>query len=84
MDAIPALLKILNDSSKEDKALKEAAADGVRALMMGELRGEGMEEAAEARARALPLLIEVSEVSSLRAVKKQLAPVVEAFLSVQQ
>lgn len=79
MDAIPTLLKLLNHPKKKNRALKRAAAEGVRALMMGELRGKGMEKAGEARARALPSLHRELEITSLKAVKELLASIVEAF-----
>lgn len=77
--ALPALLRLLNISSKKHKAMQEAVADGVAALMMGELKGEGMEEAATARTRALPLLTEAMVVTKVDAVRERLAAVSVAF-----
>lgn len=79
MGVLPALLKHLNVSSNKFMAMQEAVADGVTALMMGVLKGGGMEEAAEARTRALPSLSKVVEVTKIDAVRVKLAAVVEAL-----
>lgn len=79
MGALPALLKHLNISSNKHKAMQEAVVDGVTALMMGELKGEGVEEAATARTRALPLLTKAMEITKVDDVKEKLAAVSVAF-----
>lgn len=73
------LLSCVAVASKKHRAMKEAVADAVVALMVGDVEAEGNEakEASLARTEALPLIEEVLKVTQLEGVKEKLAAVLE-------
>jgi len=77
MGALPGLLKLMRDDSSE--GLQASVAEGVRVLMTGVVNGEGMEEVATARAKAVPSLIEILDGTPSPRVKDKLAAALEAF-----
>jgi len=79
MGALPTLLALLQKPGLAALPSKNNVAEAVRVLMKGVLAGEGADEAAKARCRAIPIILGLLEDAPPAVVQKRLTAALESF-----